>query len=258
MSRLDDWYGPQKAAQIRREQARRMNPRVSYRGFGSAASVGHGAAAGGVAGAKPLTGEGADKLSAAMDKAVLSLRAAILAAKANAAARPGTLTATGLSVAVPFLAPLLQKVSTPDEVKEAVLNGLTQMDGLVDLRLVQTKQDVLDGKLAADKWFSNVENIRDGVQSILKELADSSTSALLSKNIDDTKQMMNDAAEWLKKTGQKAALVGGGLGVVALVVGAGVLVVAWPLIQNVLQAYATAPLRALPPRQVSGYRRRRK
>ena len=172
-------------------------------------------------------------LKAQLYETIVSLRTAVGIAQARVAATPSTSMATLAYVFAPMIAPFLPD-SAPAETKTAVSNALSSMSGLIDMRYNEIPS-VMDGTLAPDRWFNACQIVKDGIASILQELGDSDTLALLSQSWQDTKDMF-------AKLKLPLALGGSVLTIVLLGI-AGL----------VAYAYLTAPLRFMPPKRMAGF-----
>lgn len=196
--------------------------------------------------ATTLVGVTRIEAAARMQAAVVALRGALAVARLRVNATPssaiGALGAALASVAIPGIGSLLGTqifaASAPSTTKEATLNGLKILEGLV------TKQEskipeVLDGKLALSRWFAGTDPIRTGISSVLATLSEDSTAANLDATFVDAKQDLTELWTKLEAAGGAAIetvkqtyplLLVGGLALGGFI----------------LYQYLTAPLRLVP------------
>lgn len=208
--------------------------------------------------AAPLTDLQKAKVYASMQAALYQLRAALGVAKMRVEATPSTSTGFLVSAILPVLAPWISTQTAPSEVKTAVMNALTSLEGVIAKR-EESVADVLAGRLDPVKWFNAVDVVSKGIVSILDELKEGSTSALLTKSVSDVRADFD--AAWVTFKAGAAKLPGAltKIGIFTAIAAAGLTVLLWPVIKQVIFMYIPRP----PPQYMnpgaplSGVRKRR-
>lgn len=247
MATLEDLYGRERAARIRREQARRLTQ------YHSTAKRGHlrGGDVRGYGEAPPpatvaaLSPEQRALLEAKMKLALSALRTANETAISIADKWPtwNWLTVVASAV-IPGLIGLATAFATPAEAKASVLGALRgPMRTQIAMR-EKSAQDVLNGTLDVSKWFTAVRETAKGIVAILTTLKDENTALNLGRVLDDIWNDIENGIVWfgtfsrsvVKKVPEALDKYGGLLALGGVV-----------LVGLVLKSYLEAPLRYLPP-----------
>lgn len=218
---LEAWYGPARAARIRRARALgEFKPSV----------------------AQPYTGAQRAFLAGRMNIIMTALRSAHGIALTTAQNWP-TMSTVDWRRFIPVLGIIATATATQDEAKRQVVSTLrSTMANLVNQREA-AMQDVLDGKLSFENWLKGVEATSKGLVSVLSTLGEFSIANGL---VDTTRNVVSDisratvwvgvtAREQLEKLPERGEKYG------PLLVGGAVLLGAFIVYQ-----YATAPLKLLP------------
>lgn len=265
---LEQWYGADKAKRMRagRKLGDRSKAFVAQQVSGAGDVRGYAAYGATTAAQATVTPEGRPvpnpeekaQLRAAMDGAISAINSAASRAMILATATPTLGVVSVLATIVPALAPLLLNVSAPSEVRQAVISGINAIQNLIDKTLPPARDKVLNGDLTPDQFFAKVKAAQAGLDSVLQELNDSGTVMLLNDALEGAQRTADEIWGNVKKAAGDVATAFKWGSLIYLALGGVVLYFAWPIVKNILTAYATAPLRAanvgaLP----SGKRRRR-
>jgi hypothetical protein len=221
VSMLDAWYGPARAAQMRRARALgEFRPAV----------------------AQPYTGAQRTFLAGRMNIIMTALRSAHGIALTTAQNWP-TASTLDWKRFVPVLNIISTVTATQDEAKRQVISTLrSTMANLVNQREA-AMQDVLDGSLSFANWLKGVEATSKGLVSVLSTLGEFSIANGLKDTVQNVVSDISRATIWvgvtareqLEKLPERAERYG------PFLIGGAVLLGAFIVYQ-----YATAPLKLLP------------
>lgn len=239
---LEQWYGHEKAQRIRSEQRR-----AGVRSFAGATVSQFGAV--------ELSAVEGSIARAKMEAIIVKLRVSIANARAGALASTA-ISGAFLTVLFPFLT--IATNAGRAEVQQAVNNGLNQMENMIKLRLVDEKENVINGSLDLDRWLIAADEINKGIVSIYEEIGSAGTASNLLASFEgskaDLQDFFNRAAKVIDDIRRNLPTLPqiktyGALGIIAiLAIGALILI-------PVARAYLKAPLKAA---GLSSYRRRQR
>lgn len=226
MGKLEDFYGVQEAARLRREY-----------GFGA-----------------PPTAQVVTQLDDAQ-RALLKAKMETILAALEGARRQAVNIATGwpaynwvwlvASAFVPGLVGVVGTFATPGEAKAAVLGNL---NGSISMQIENGRKamaEVLAGTLPVEKWMEGRRWTAEGIKVMLQSLGENSVAGNMMTTLNGVWSDISTAIEWIAK---KAREVPGKLPDTSTMIYAILALGAFVVYQ-----YLTAPLRLLPQKRLSGY-----
>lgn len=226
-SMLDAWYGPERAARMRRH---RMTG-GDVRGFAEAPSQQT---------VTQLDPAMKAVLQARMQLAMNALKTGYGAALQTAQSWPELNWKTALAATyAPFLAPLIGVATVPTEVKTQVLSALRSTMAVQVGRRETEMASVLSGSLSVENWMTSVRETAKGIASILNGLREGTAAANMLERISDTFTDISSGITWL---GQKVREVPQNVDKYGAFYVAGAALLG----AFILYQYATAPLKMLP------------
>lgn len=238
VSRLEEWYGPERAARIRREQARKF-------GLGGGDVRAYASVAGRVGGPRRAVHQYAEFGAAPAPEVVAELstsQKALLRARMEAA-----LYAVNAALIYARAGAVLWPFAGYAE-KQAVLSALNNhFPRQVEMRRA-SMEEVLAGRLAFDKWRIAVDEMVKGIANIMSDLNMFSAKSSMVETLSDIWDDVTGAITWVGKTAKAAGKVAQDVPEVlekyrGLFIFGGVALGAFILYQ-----YATSPLKFLPKR----------